>query len=66
MEPIEVAKKFEGLQLKNAEGIAHAHSWEIRVIREDGEDFEYTADFKLRRVNVAVENGVITEVLFIG
>jgi len=38
----------------------------LRVVREDGEDLAVTADFDELRVNVAVEGGVITEVISLG
>lgn len=46
------------------EGYADGAS--LRVVREDGVDLAVTADFNESRVNVAVENGVITEVLSLG
>jgi hypothetical protein len=36
------------------------------VVRLDGEDLPATMDFNPQRVNVAVVNGVVTEVLSIG
>lgn len=66
MDPMEVMNKFKGFQLQNARGIAEAFGWEIRVMREDGEDPAGTADFNPRRVNVEVNNGIITQILGIG
>ncbi|HQY16557.1 MAG TPA: hypothetical protein PLQ10_17675, partial [Ilumatobacteraceae bacterium] len=39
---------------------------EMRVARENGIDLAVTADYRENRVNVAVEAGIVTEVLSIG
>ena len=38
----------------------------MRVVRLDGEDLAATMDYSPTRVNVAVEGGVVTEVISIG
>ena len=38
----------------------------LRVVRDDGVDLAVTADYSETRVNVAVDGGVITEVVSIG
>jgi hypothetical protein len=45
---------------------AEALGWEVRAIRIDGEDQAMTLDLRPNRVNVAVEDGEVTEVLQIG
>ena len=63
-----LAKLLVGMCVDDAtslvEGISDGAS--LRVVREDGEDLAVTADFSESRVNVAVEGGVITEVVSIG
>jgi hypothetical protein len=55
-----------GLTLDEATKLAEQSGWTVRVAREDGVDLALTMDFVETRVNVAVEDGVITEVLNIG
>lgn len=38
----------------------------LRVIEEDGKSYETTLDFIHNRINVAVVNGIITEVINFG
>ncbi len=60
--PIDVV----GLSVDEATAAAAESGWEVRVAREDGVDLPVTADFRENRINVAIEAGVITEVLSIG
>ncbi len=55
-----------GLSVDDATSAATEVAWEVRVAREDGVDLPVTADFRENRINVAIEAGVITEVLSIG
>lgn len=66
LEPIEVAMKFEGFTLEEAEKIAEAHNWLIRVVCRDGESFVITTDYIFRRINVEVKGDIIMKVLNIG
>lgn len=49
-----------------AEQAATAEGWGFRVVRRDGEDLPMTMDYRPDRVNVAVEDGVVTEIVSIG
>ena len=62
----EAADALVGLTVDEAAKVAEEHGWELRVAREDGEDLIVTADYRPLRVNVAVEAGVVTEVLSAG
>ena len=64
--PEEFSKGLVGLCLDAAVLDAPTLGYEVRVARQDGEDLVVTDDLRENRFNVAVENGVITEVLFIG
>jgi len=55
-----------GETLSDAEAIAEADGWQLRVIRIDGEDQAATADFVTNRVNVATVDDIVTEVISIG
>ena len=55
-----------GLTVDEATKIAEENGWELRVSRVDGEDQIVTADYRPLRLNVAVEGGVVTEVLSAG
>lgn len=55
-----------GEELSDAEAIAEADGWQLRVIRIDGQDQAATTDFVPNRVNVGTEDGVVSEVISIG
>jgi hypothetical protein len=55
-----------GLSLDEATKLAESQGWIVRVAREDGVDLALTMDFVDNRLNVAVEGGVVTEVLSVG
>jgi hypothetical protein len=58
--------KIVGLTVDEATTVLDQQALTIRVVRDDGADLPATADFRPDRVNVAVENGVITEVVSLG
>lgn len=68
MEPIDAAdaEVFVGLTLADAEAEADKRGWSVRTARLDGEDLALTEDYSPTRVNVAVDDDVVTEILFIG
>jgi len=66
MLPMEVVSKLEGFELKQAEDLLSKFGWEVRTVRVDGIAYVMTADFVNKRVNVEVENGIITKVFNIG
>lgn len=41
---------------------AYTLGWDFRIIEQDGEYFPATKDFRLDRVNVTINNGVIAKV----
>ncbi len=45
---------------------AEALGYEVRIASEDGELRSLTEDFSLERVNVAVEDGQVVEISFVG
>lgn len=65
--PIEqIADTVIGYCLTDAQKLAEIFGYTVRVAREDGVDLAVTADFSETRINVATENGAVTEVLSIG
>ena len=62
----EAAALLVGLTEADAVDLAAAQRWTVRVVRLDGEDLAATMDYSPTRVNVAVEGGVVTEVISIG
>ncbi len=52
--------------LAEAEGIAEANDATMRVVKQDGEDYAVTKDYIVDRINVAVVDGVVTSIEFIG
>jgi hypothetical protein len=61
-----LADAVVGYCLADAQKIADTFGYTIRVVREDGVDLEATADYSETRINVAVENGAVTEVVSMG
>jgi hypothetical protein len=57
---------FVGQTVEAATPMAAEAGVELRVVREDGVDLVVTEDFRENRLNVAVEDGVITELVSIG
>lgn len=55
-----------GLPLDEAVALAELNGWTVRTAREDGVDLAVTADFVDTRLNVAVDNGTVTDVLSVG
>jgi hypothetical protein len=68
LEPIDAAdaEVLVGLTLADAEAEADERGWSVRTARLDGEDLMLTEDYSPTRVNVAVDDDVVTEILFIG
>ena len=52
--------------IDEAKMLAEAAGWFIRVMRLDGKNCIGTCDFRMNRINVAVEHGRVTEVTGIG
>lgn len=57
------AGRLIGLSVEAAMDIADDHQCIVRVVRRNGRDLVVTQDFRGDRVNVAVEEGRITQVL---
>ena len=55
-----------GMCTKDAIGTAESLGFSVRVVREDGTDLAVTEDFVESRVNVAVVDGVVTEIVSVG
>lgn len=51
---------YEGLTAEDAEAKAETDGVEYRVVREDDTDFEVTMDARTDRVNVEIDDGVVT------
>jgi hypothetical protein len=58
-------KRIVGIQLDRAEKRATRNGCEVRMVRHDGQDLIITSDEVLNR-NVAVRNGRVKRVLWIG
>jgi hypothetical protein len=55
-----------GLALPDAERLAGESDCAVRVVERDGEPLAVTMDFSPTRINVAVEDGLVTEVQSLG
>ena len=59
-------KIFYGLCEADAQAVADGLGYVLRVVRLDGVDLATTADYVEWRVNVAIDNGIVTEVVSFG
>jgi hypothetical protein len=59
------ANTLLGMSESEATSTAESNGWVVRVAVREGEQFALTMDFNSRRVNLTVENGVVTYV-FVG
>jgi hypothetical protein len=62
----QIADAVVGYCLVAAQELAKTFGYEVRVVRQDGVDLAVTADFSESRINVAIDNGAVTEVISIG
>jgi hypothetical protein len=51
-----------GLTEKTAVACAESEGWGVRVVQRDGEEFMVTADYRADRVNLVIEDDVVTSV----
>jgi hypothetical protein len=56
------AQTLVGLSEDEAMKVAASKGWDYRVSARDGEQFMLTTDYVPRRVNVVIDDGVVTEV----
>lgn len=61
----EEANTLLGMSEAEATSAAEANGWVVRVAARDGEQFALTMDYNSQRVNLTVDNGVVTYV-FVG
>ena len=61
--PQSSATQLIGLKKRSAEVCAELSGWIYRVGEEDGEQFALTRDYRINRITVTIESGIITEVL---
>ena len=64
LEPIkdEVARQLIGMKEEAAKVCAESNSWGYRVGMRDGEFFALTRDYRIDRITVSIQAGLITEV----
>ncbi|MFM8266946.1 MAG: hypothetical protein ACKOA2_02890 [Ilumatobacteraceae bacterium] len=60
------AAALVGLAESDAVERAAGIGWELRIVRLDGVDLAVTDDLRTNRVNVAVDGGVVTEIVSVG
>ncbi len=61
---VKLREKLIGLTVEDAKKVVEGYV--IRISREDGVAYMGTADVKLNRINVEVNNKIIVEILGIG
>jgi len=62
----EAVAKLAGFTPDKAEEIVKPFGFHVRVVRVNGHPQVVTRDYNDRRINVAVENNIITEVTSVG
>jgi hypothetical protein len=60
------AQQVVGESVQGAERLAERHGCSVRVIERDGEPLAGTDDLVPSRINVVVENGLVTQVAGVG
>ena len=61
----EEANTLLGMSEQEANTTAEANGWVVRIAARDGEQFALTMDYNPKRVNLTIDNGVVSDV-FIG
>jgi hypothetical protein len=62
----QIAGGLVGYCLADAEQMAKHYGYEVRVVRQDGEDLVITDDFSESRINVATKGDIVAEIVSIG
>ena len=60
MKPEEICELICEHNLIGADGIAKAEGYELRIVEQDGVTFMGTCDFRIDRINIIINNGLIT------
>lgn len=60
--PLASARQLIGVSERAAQLCATVNKWIYRIAARDGEQFALTRDYRIERINVEIENGVITDV----
>ena len=53
-------ESFLGMSEADAVTYAESRGWAVRVVKRDGEEFPITMDYSASRVNLTIENGIVT------
>lgn len=64
MEISKVAEKIVGKTYEEASKVVKENNYIIRKTFEDGEAFMVTMDYRTDRINVAIDNGIVTSTSF--
>jgi hypothetical protein len=59
-------QELVGLSPEEAAAVVRERGWVLRVVRADGEDLVVTEDFRENRMNVAVVDGLVTDLVNVG
>lgn len=62
----QISERILGKNLKAAMEFAKEGGWELRIMREDNHLCIGSCEIKSNRINVATEDGVVTEVMWVG
>ena len=57
-----IANQMIGMTIDEATSLAEGSQLIVRIVEQDGESFMVTMDFRTNRVNLVIENGVVTRV----
>jgi hypothetical protein len=62
----EMQHKLVWQSFEDAQTIAEDNGYFLRVVSEDGNDYIYTMDYQEGRLNVKLDSGIVTDVVFFG
>lgn len=62
----EMQHKLVWQSFEDAQTIAEDNGYFLRVVSEDGNDYIYTMDHQEGRLNVKLDSGIVTDVVFFG
>jgi hypothetical protein len=61
MESKELLESLIGLDRETASELCKENDYQVRIVREDSINYVITMDFRFDRINLEIDNGVITK-----
>ncbi len=61
MESKELLESLIGLNIETASELCKENDYQVRIVREDSVNYVITMDFRFDRINLEIDNDVITK-----